>query len=241
VFIMVATREKKQKLKQKLRRKRGIVAAAMREFEDYRHRPAPQRRILVINRNYQPITTITLKSAIGKLFNERAVIVLPPGADSETWQELTWGDWSDLKPKEGETVLQAAKRVFKIPEIIKTLNFADLPNRRVKLSRRAIYKRDEYTCQYCGKKAPSQMPIEDLTIDHVLPKSQGGKTTWGNVALACLDCNRKKDNKTPDQAKMPLLRRPKMPDYDILQGRVIRVDSWQHFLGDCYWLVPLKE
>jgi len=227
--------------KQKFRRRRGIVEVAGREFDDYLRRPATQRRILVINRNYQPITTINLKKAINKLFNEAAVIVLPPGDDSVVWQELTWEDWADLKPREGETVLQAAKRVFKIPEIIKTLDFGDLPQRRVKLSRRAIYKRDEYTCQYCGRSAPKQIDLDELTIDHVLPKSQGGKTAWDNVVLACLKCNRKKDNRTPKEANMPLLRRPKMPEYDILQGRMIRVDSWQHFLGDCYWLIPLKD
>lgn len=231
----------KEKRKNRLRSRRCIVDSAMRDFKGQERRPAVQRRILVINRNYQPITTISLKKAINKLFNETAVIILPPGADTNVWCELTWDDWADLKPREGESVLAAAKRVFKIPEIIKTLEFADLPQRKVKLSRRAIYKRDNHTCQYCGKKAPVDIDFEDLTIDHILPKCQGGKTSWENMALACVACNRKKDNKTPEEAHMPLLKVPRMPDYDILQGRVIRVDSWQHFLGDCFWEVPLKD
>ena len=243
VIVMAGTKRKRQKdkLKLKLKRNRSIVAAANREFEDYSQRCATQRRILLINRNYQPLTTISIKNGINKLINENAVIVLPPGDDTPVWRELDWCDWGDLVPREGETVLSAAKRVFKIPEIIKTLDFGDNPSRRVKLSRRAIYKRDDYMCQYCGKRAPRDIGVDDLSIDHGLPKAQGGKTIWDNVALACTNCNRKKADRTPDEAHMALARVPKMPHYDILQGRLIRVDSWQHFLGDCYWMVPLKE
>jgi 5-methylcytosine-specific restriction endonuclease McrA len=225
----------------KLRRNRSIVEAARREFDDYRNRRASQRRVLVINSNYQPITTTPFKKAINKLWNGTAVVVLPPGDDTLVWQELDWIDWAKLVPREGESVLAAVERVFKIPEIIKTMEFGDLPQRRVKLSRRAIYKRDGYTCQYCGKRAPKNIDVDDLSIDHVLPKAQGGKTSWDNVALACTDCNRKKADRTPEEAHMRLSKQPQMPHYDILQGRLIRVDSWQHFLGDCYWEVPLKE
>lgn len=222
--------------------RKQLIETVKEDAVRYSDRPATQRRILVVNRNYQPITTVSMKKAINKLFNETAIIILPPGiTNGGVWQELNWDQWADLIPKENETVLQAAKRAFKIPEIIKVIDFGDLPHRKVKLSRRAIYKRDEYKCQYCGKKAPKQVPMEDLTIDHIFPKSQGGKTSWENIVIACSKCNRRKDNRTPEEAKMPLLSKPSTPDYDILQGRSIRVDSWQHFLGDMYWEVPLKE
>lgn len=239
-FVMVTVAERKRLRRSK---KELINESAYRRFIDYSEndRPAIERRTLVINSNYQPITTCTVQKAIKKLFNENALIVLPPDESGGMWQELSWEDWGDIKPQEDESVLAAVCRVFKIPEIIKTTDFSDLPNRRVKLSRRAIHKRDDYTCQYCGKKAPTQIPVEELTIDHVVPKAQGGKTEWENVALACVNCNRIKDNKTPAQAKMPLKTRPRMPEYDILQGRLIRCDSWQHFLGDCYWEIPLKD
>jgi len=227
---MVATKHRRKKL-------RGYCADS-----DRQHRCAIRnRRLLVINRNYQPIGTMTLKNAVNKLFKEVAVIVLPPGNGSDVWQELTWDMWADLKPRDGETVLGAAQRVFRIPEIIKIKDFADVPQRKVKLSRRAIYKRDDYTCQYCGRQAPKDIAPDELSIDHVLPRAQGGTTEWDNVVLACLACNRKKDNRTPEQAHMALLREPVMPHYDILQGRMIRVDSWAHFLGDCYWEVPLRD
>lgn len=225
----------------KLHRQRGFIEDITDDLIEHDSRPAIKRRVLVINSNYQPITTISLKKAINKLFNENAVIVLPPNEENVLWQELSWGDWSDLEPKPGESVLKAACRVFKIPEIIKVNRFNELPNRKVKLSRRAIFKRDDASCQYCNASAPNDIGFDDLTIDHVLPRSQGGKTTWENAVIACTKCNRKKGDKTPEEANMPLKRKPRMPDYDVLQGRVIRVDSWCHLLGDLYWELPLKE
>jgi len=195
------------------------------------------RRVLQLNRNFQPVTTVSLRKAINKVIREQAVIIVPPTEECPGWQELAWSDWELLKPLEGETVLEAACRVFRIPEIIKCTTYGKVPYRKVKISRKAIFQRDKYTCMYCGKK-PS---VIDLTIDHIIPRCQGGKTDWLNVAIACVDCNRKKDDRTPEQAKMPLLKQPHYPDYDILQGRMIRIDSWQHFLGDCYWNVPLKD
>ena len=195
------------------------------------------RRVLQLNRNFQPITTISLKKAINKIIKEQAVIVLPPDETSNSWQELNWNDWELMKPLEGETVLEAACRVYRVPEIIKCIDYGKVPYRKVKISRKAIFQRDLYTCQYCGKKPA----LSELTIDHVSPRCQGGKTEWPNVLLACLKCNLKKDGRTPEQAKMPPLKQPHFPEYDILQGRMIRMDSWQNFLGDSYWQVPLKD
>lgn len=93
-----------------------------------------------------------------------------------------------------------------------------------------------HNCQYCGV----QPGTEELSIDHVIPRAQGGKTTWDNVVIACVECNRKKADKTPEQAKMKLRKKPGPPAYDILRGSRIRVDSWCHFLGDSYWGCELK-
>jgi len=198
---------------------------------------ATRRRALVLNQGYQPIHTVSIRRAVTLAVNEAAVFVLPPNDEINVWQELTWDDWAKLRPREGEDCLKSVRDVFKIPEILKLCDYNDNPARRVKLSRRAIHRRDDYTCQYCGKRPPQ----DEITIDHVLPKAQGGRTLWDNVVLACVACNRYKDNRTPEQARMRLLTQPRMPQYDPLQGRNIRVDSWQHFLGDCYWEVPLKD
>ena len=232
---MVATTKKTKKLKiEDRKRVRGLgqELAAIRRKTGVKNRP-----VLMVNRNYQPINTVTLQSAVNKVLNEIAVILLPPGDEAPVWQEMSWADWENLTPKEGEVTLDAVNRVFKVPEIIKAKEFSDVPNRNVKLSRRAIYRRDKNTCQYCGKRAP----LDELSIDHVWPKALGGKTEWDNVVVSCLDCNRKKGCMPLEQCGMALRSTPRMPHYDILQGRSIRVDSWQHFLGDCYWEVPLKD
>ena len=231
---MATATKKRKKLKRNRQNVRGLgqELAAIRKNRGIKH-----RRLLVVNRNYQPITTTPLCKAINKVFKGTAVILLPPGDDTPIWQEMEWDDWADLEPREGEDVLQAVERVFRVPEIIKTVDYDDNPFRRVKLSRRAIYRRDQNQCQYCG----GRPPIDELSIDHVLPKAQGGKTEWPNVVVACVKCNRRKADHTPEQAGMQLLSKPRMPQYDVLQGRCIRVDSWTHFLGDAYWLVPLKD
>lgn len=205
-------------------------------------------RVLLLNRNYAPLKTITPERAIKQVFTENAVIVLPPSDESKNWMEMTWEDWSKLIPKDGDNTISSPTQVFRIPEIVRLAEFDKVPHRQVKLSRRAIYRRDSYTCQYCG----SQPGSEDLSIDHVWPKSLGGITEWDNVVVACVSCNRRKSNrplKTDPRAKkyrnvcnLKLKNKPKMPQYDPLQGCTdIHFDSWQHFISDAYWNARLQD
>ncbi|MFZ9098645.1 MAG: HNH endonuclease, partial [Burkholderiaceae bacterium] len=95
-----------------------------------------------------------------------------------------------------------------------------------KFIRRNIFARDGSRCQYCGKR----FPTSELSIDHVVPRSQGGKTTWTNVVTACRGCNHRKGNRTPEQARMPLLYVPYVPslwDDFILRNRRILSDQMQ--------------
>ena len=87
--------------------------------------------------------------------------------------------------------------------------------RSVALTRTNILARDRHRCQYCG----SSPPIRELTIDHVLPRSRGGRTTWDNVATACGPCNRRKGNRTPNEAGMPLIGPPVQPPYMVFERR----------------------
>ncbi len=106
----------------------------------------------------------------------------------------------------------------------------------VTFSRRNLFKRDHSTCQYCA----CQPGTEELTIDHVLPRSQGGQTTWENCVLACVSCNAKKANRTPEQAMMKLRRAPVRPSWKPLYDATgVRIASWSRFLSDAYWNVPL--
>jgi 5-methylcytosine-specific restriction endonuclease McrA len=195
------------------------------------------KRVLVINKNYQAIRTTTVKRALKMLWNSTAVIVRPPSNENKNWEELTWEDWSKLKPNDSEELLQSSTKAFKIPEIIKLENYSKLPSQVVKLTRRAIYKRDELKCQYCGEKPK----LDELSIDHLIPVSRSGKNTWENLVLACFRCNRRKANKLPEECGMKLIKKPTKPTFDILNGEKIRYDSWKNFVSDMYWNCDISD
>ena len=127
---------------------------------------------------------------------------------------------------------------IKLPSVIRLLKMVKRPNSPVKFSRHNIYARDGYRCQYCGK----QFPVEELTYDHVLPKSRGGKTEWGNIVTCCIECNRKKGGRMPAEASMKLIRKPKRPTWvpaiRITVGFREIPQTWRDYL---YWNIELIE
>ncbi len=128
---------------------------------------------------------------------------------------------------------------FRLPSIVRLLRYVKVRNlHQVKFSRSNIYVRDEYTCQYCTETfAP-----EHLTFDHVVPVSRGGRRSWDNIVTACQDCNSRKDNRTPEQAGMVLLRQPRKPAASARFRATVGVrktpESWRDYL---YWNVSLEE
>lgn len=198
-----------------------------------------QRKVLVLNKAWTPVNIVPLKEAIGLLFPENGEAPRAKIIDvTQGFATFTWEDWSQLKPIEGEDVIIGAREFYRVPEVV-LLSYYDKPaHRKVRFSRRSIYKRDNYTCQYCGK-----MPgTEDLTIDHVVPRAQGGGTTWLNCVVACTKCNSHKDNRTPKQARMTLLKEPVKPKFDLFSvERKIVPKSWKHFLSEVYWAVELQN
>ena len=110
----------------------------------------------------------------------------------------------------------------------------------VRFSRQSIFERDKSVCQYCGK----HFPRTQLTIDHVLPQSRGGGDTWENLVLACLHCNVRKGNRTPDEANMPLLIRPYKPAWMPHFGARVphdQLDVWKKFVDTSHWGKPVRE
>lgn len=128
--------------------------------------------------------------------------------------------------------------VIKIPAVVRLLRVFRKRKKPVKFSRVNIYGRDDYRCQYCGKK----FSMSELTYDHVVPRSQGGKTTWTNIVSACDRCNAKKRDQTPEQAGMKLLKKPVQPvDVPSIVIEVSRrsvPDAWRDYL---YWTGSLDE
>jgi 5-methylcytosine-specific restriction endonuclease McrA len=191
------------------------------------------RPTLVLNRHWQPVNIATVARSLTMLWNEAAHVV-----DPDDFRLYTWSDWASLAPKEGEPFLQAVRFRLRVPEVL-TLTRYDRPRESaVTFSRRNIFKRDHSTCQYCGSRPGSS----ELTIDHVIPRSQGGTSTWENCVLACVACNARKANRTPEQAHMKLRKHPTRPAWKPLYASSgIRIESWSKFLSEAYWNVTLEE
>lgn len=192
-----------------------------------------QRPTLVLNRNWQPVGVASVARSLTLVAAERARIV-----DPTDFQQYTWADWAKLIPQRDEPFVQSVTFRIRVPEVITLTEYDRVPQNAVTFSRRNIYKRDHFTCQYCH----TQLHSEDLTIDHVIPRSRGGTSTWENCVLACLPCNKRKADRTPAEAHMPLRKVPVRPKWRPLYARQdMKIESWSKFLSEAYWTIELDE
>lgn len=192
------------------------------------HQPA-----LVLNRNWQAINVATVARALVMVWNETARVV-----DPQSYQLYEWSDWAQLQPEEDEPFIRAVSQKFRVPEVISLASYDKVPSTTVSFSRRNVYRRDRYTCQYCGV----QPGTGDLTIDHVVPRSRGGDTSWTNCVLACLDCNSRKADRTPEQVGLRLKKKPVRPAWQPIYAEYAhRIGSWSKFISEAYWNVGLES
>ncbi len=190
-----------------------------------------QRPTLVLNRNWQPVNVATVARALVLLWNESARVV-----DPVDYQLYTWEDWAKLCPGDDERFIQAVRFRLRVPEVVTLTEYDRLPDAAVAFSRRNIFKHDKYVCQYCS----NQPGTGELTIDHVVPRAQGGESTWDNCVLACIACNKAKADRTPAQAGMRLRREPVRPAWKPLYAaHDMRIESWSKFVSEAYWNAEL--
>lgn len=159
--------------------------------------------VLVLNQDYQPLSICSVQRSVKLLFLEKAEVL---------------HDDPDKK-------IRTVNDEFIYPSVIRLRYYIRIPYTRIVLSRRNVMKRDAYTCQYCGIKS-------DLTLDHIFPRSRGGGDSWENLVTACNTCNVKKGNRTPEEAKMTLKRKPYRPVHitffrDMLGGVQ---EDWKPYL-----------
>ncbi len=189
---------------------------------------------LVLNRSWVAVSTTTVREAVSMIYRGAARAIQP-----ETWQAHNFDSWAELALVEGQPALHTVRLAMRVPEVILLTRHTRMPPRQVPFSRRNLYRRDGYRCQYCGH----QQLTQELSIDHVVPRSHGGGTSWENCVLACLACNVCKANRTPAQARMTLLRTPTRPPWSpclmVQMGR--RRASWEKFVSDQYWNAALEE
>jgi 5-methylcytosine-specific restriction endonuclease McrA len=198
------------------------------------------KEVLVLNKSWVPVKTTTLDHAICLAYstykNGEPKAKIIETEDINKFQEYTWNDWSKIKPKEGEITISSANQIYRIPLVIRLTHYDKLPKKIVKFSRKAIYTRDGGKCLYCGIKVS-----QEWTLDHILPKSRGGATTWENICLCCLKCNMKKGSKTAQEANMKLRSKPAKPKPDFIYKQLAKCDSWESFISTVYWNVELES
>ncbi len=163
--------------------------------------------VLVLNLNYEPINVCNVRRALLLIFKGKAEFL-----------------------SNGKGQIHSVRQVFYLPSVIRLVHLVKRPFGKRKLSKKEVLLRDRHACQYCGVKS------NNLTIDHVIPRFQSGELTWENIVTACIPCNHRKAGRTPEQAGMMLMKKPKPPypsPYYVLYGRVI-LDEWRKFI---FWTI----
>jgi 5-methylcytosine-specific restriction endonuclease McrA len=162
-------------------------------------------RVLVLNATYEPINVCTVRRAVVLLLKDKAEVI-----EHAEWQ------------------LHSATTTMARPVVIRLVAYVHVPRdtHRRRITRRAVFARDDWTCQYCGARS-------NLTVDHVVPRSKGGSSSWENIVASCAPCNRRKGNSLPRQAGMRLSRQPKAPSPNVfIQVASPRIPvAWRAYLA----------
>lgn len=153
---------------------------------------------LLLNATYEPLSVVSWRKAITLLILGKAELIEEQGR-----------------------LVHSATRAYKLPSVLRLIRRVSVPPHRVQFSRSNVYRRDQYHCQYCE----ARFRREDLTFDHVLPRSRGGETSWTNIVTSCRPCNRIKGDRTPAEANMPLASQPKEPRWWPFSASSARVEE----------------
>ncbi len=193
-------------------------------------------RVLVLNRSYQPVAVTRATRAFGLLFSGAARAL-----DAE-FRSFDFPSWAELGHEYGDDVIHTPRMVLKVPRVVVLQAYDRMPRTQVRFSRQNVYLRDGFTCQYCGK----VFPRAQLNLDHVVPRSQGGRTSWENVVCSCVRCNLNKGGRTPQQAGLRVLNPPKRPSWSSLAPSFGKVPykEWLPFVDPVtasYWNAELED
>ena len=183
--------------------------------------------VLVLNRNWQALHTKTPAEAYCMLASDVATAL--DIHESGDMRPVKWKEWLTLPVRESDHCVHTVHGPVRVPTVIFLANYAKVPKRRPNLSARNIWERDGATCQYTGRK----LAPHEGNIDHVVPRSRGGRTSWDNCVLAHREINSRKANKLPEEAGLQLRRKPAAPPTlpaTFAIRNVHRVRDWEHFL-----------
>lgn len=185
--------------------------------------------VLVLNRFWQPVHTCSVRRALHLLCLGHAQVIQVEGEQKFTTHDL--GSWIGYSGDSmGEEMIHSVRVALRVPKIIVLAIYDRLPRLDVKFTRRNVFLRDKFTCQYCAKVLQENL----LNLDHVIPRDKGGKTTWENIVTSCVKCNTRKANKLPQDANMHPLAKPFAPRWRPLYGlqeNGLGDESWEYFLN----------
>ncbi|MDI6756490.1 MAG: HNH endonuclease [Endomicrobiia bacterium] len=195
--------------------------------------------VLVLNRNYYAIQITSWRRALGLLYVEHAEVI------DEEYRAYNFADWleiSRMMENSPSGFVRTPSLKIAIPEVIALKFYDKLPASEAKFTRKNIYEHYSYRCCYCGKKFPTNA----LNLDHVVPRSRGGRTSWDNIVTSCVRCNIKKSNCLPSEAGMKMLVSPSKPKWSGALSLALRANiriktSWQKFVDNVYWNIELDR
>lgn len=197
---------------------------------------ALQANVLVLNRLYMAVHVVNVRRAFALLYRELAEVVHLEEGKFLNYDFRSWREVSELRVGSRQPLedwIRAVNFPIQVPRVIRLLFFDRAPRQQLRLNRRNVLARDEHTCQYCGRR----FPAHHLSLDHVIPRSRGGTTTWDNVVCACLECNIQKGGRTPNEARMSLVRRPVKPKRNPLLALKLtnpKYESWRTWLDGAH-------
>jgi 5-methylcytosine-specific restriction endonuclease McrA len=204
---------------------------------------ALESSVLVLNKLFLAVHIISVRRAFCLLCKDLAEVVSLEDGQYTTYDFDTWRELSEYRARlfrqEDDDWIRTVSSEIQVPRVIRLFGYEKLPKQTVKFNRRNIFARDNNQCQFCGRK----FPTSELSLDHVIPRSQGGQSTWENIVCACVECNVRKGGRTPKQAHMGLIRKPEKPKRSPMLNLKLtnrKYQSWRTFIDNAYWSVELK-
>ena len=200
-------------------------------------------RVLVLNKLYSAVRVVDARRAFTLLCKGSAEVISVESGSYVSYSLTNWAEAAEFQrtfENDEHDWVSTPNLVIAVPKIIRLLGYERLPREPVKLNRRNIYARDGNRCQYCGR----HFATKELTLDHVVPRVQGGLNTWDNLVCACVKCNARKGGRTPTEAGIRLIRpavRPKRNPAIAVRLGSPKYQSWKAFLDEAYWTIDLSE
>ncbi len=194
--------------------------------------------VLVLNRSFLAIHAINVRPALCLLYGGLADVRAVDDGHYANYDFATWCELSELRSTDKRPVddwIVSVNFEVQVPRVVRLHHYDRVPRQTLRFNRRNLFARDDHRCQYCGR----NLPLSQMSIDHVIPRSRGGETSWENVVCCCIACNTRKGGRTPHEAHMRLLSEPRRPNRSPALAMRLgnpKYESWRAFIEGPSWL-----